>query len=409
MNPRNASPPARTGSRFSNPWTHAATTVTILAGLWVHDPLQGIGSGAVFALTGAAYLTLGTWGMHHIERRGTKRGLVAYFAAMGALFVSLVLQSHGYAWIAGMPLLSQAVLFGSAWTTPIASIAFLAAVALPLLPMPVGELLSVLVGLSAAVAFVVMFSLIARRELEWRERAEALSALLQRANEQLRAHALEVAELAAMRERNRMAREVHDGLGHYLTAIHIQLEAARALMASRSERVDDALSRAQKLTHQGLEDVRQSVAMLRAPATPPRALTELLERLVEPDGLATPCVLFERVGEERPLSESVQHALLRVTQEALTNVRRHASAKHIWIELSFLADEVVLGIRDDGGGIPRPGAGSNGSGFGLIGMRERLQLLGGRLDFGNHDGGGFRVTAKVPMAGAVPMTGAAPA
>src|SRR5690606_18104716 len=125
------------------------------------------------------------------------------------------------------------------------------------------ELAAATANTGAAILFVLAFSVMARRQVQWRLRAEALSALLQSANARLRDLALEAEELSAMRERNRVAREVHDGLGHYLTTIHVHLEAARALLARDLKRARQGIERAQLLARQGLQDVRESVGVLR--------------------------------------------------------------------------------------------------------------------------------------------------
>ena len=377
--------------RFGNRWSHSATAVATLAGLIPRDPPALTLQGGLFVLAGAAYLLLSTYGLHRTEDAGTRRALALYFAGTSLVFAWLLWRSQGQAWIAGMPLLSQIVLFGSLLRAAVAGVALLGALALLIQPVSAHVLFQTMGGIGAAIGFVLAFSVIARREIEWRLRSEELSARLQRANAQLETYAAEVAELSAERERTRLAREVHDGLGHYLTAIHVQLEAARALMTRDLTRSAEGMSRAQRLAHEGLEEVRQCVAWLRAPSKGLHSLSQVLADLSILDDPHAPRMRFEVRGTERTLPDSVQHALLRVAQEALTNVRRHAAARNIIMQLGFEAEAVLLSVRDDGIGSENPAGG-----FGLVGIRERVRLLGGRASFGNHPNGGFQLEVTVP-------------
>ncbi len=114
-----------------------------------------------------------------------------------------------------------------------------------------------------AVFFVVVFTHLRLNEKRAREEAERLTAELERANRQLAAYAMQVEEMATTQERNRLAREIHDNLGHYLTVVNVQIEAARAVLAANPARAQDALAKAQKLTREGLTAVRQSVSTWR--------------------------------------------------------------------------------------------------------------------------------------------------
>src|SRR5690606_21049267 len=212
----------------------------------------------------------------------------------------------------GLPLLSHIVLFTS-WRWAIVWSIAMVGVVLAAAP-PLTEWFRVGAGLGAAVTFVIAFSVIARREAEWRLRSEQLSESLATANQQLRAHAAGVAELSAIRERNRVAREVHDGLGHYLTTIHVQLEAARALLDKDVQRARQGVERAQLLAKQGLQDVRESVALLRHAETESAPLDQVLAAVVsgDDDDGVQPSVSLAVTGVRRHVSKTVQHALRRV-------------------------------------------------------------------------------------------------
>jgi signal transduction histidine kinase len=207
---------------------------------------------------------------------------------------------------------------------------------------------------TAAVVFVVVYVSVAAREREARQRVERLSA--------------EVAELAAANERNRLAREIHDTLGHYLTVIHVQLEAAKALMPAEPERGLTAINHAQALARDGLTAVRQSVKSLRE-GTRVEGIVEQLEALVASVREESFRATLEVEGTPRPVSVHVALAVHRTALEALTNVRRHASASRVEVLLAFLPHGLVrLRVHDDG-----RGSEVLDGGFGLTGIRERAE------------------------------------
>jgi signal transduction histidine kinase len=243
----------------------------------------------------------------------------------------------------------------------------------------------------AGVAFVVIFSVIALRERQARGQVEQLAAELEKANELLRRYAVQAEELATAKERNRLAREIHDSLGHYLTVVNVQLEAAQALLPSHPERALEPLRNAQSLTKDGLADVRRSVASLRASPLEDRPLPEALEGLVEEcraGGLLSSLVTS---GTPRPLPAQAELTFFRAAQEALTNVRRHARASRCDVVLDYQPSSVRLTVEDNGIG----DEGGSG-GFGLLGVRERAQLLGGEVTVETGKGGGFRLEVEIP-------------
>jgi signal transduction histidine kinase len=250
---------------------------------------------------------------------------------------------------------------------------------------------SVTVG--TAILFVAVFAQMRLNEQQARERAEQLTAELEKANVQLAAYATQAEELAMTQERNRLAREIHDSLGHTLTTVNVQIEAARVVMDSDPGRALDAMNKAQELTQKGLARVRESVAALRESPVRNRSLGEAIASLVQEtqsSGIITEC---EITGEPLALEHKVALALYRATQEGLTNVRRHARASRVDVRLDFQPDQARLEIRDNG-----VGASETNGGFGLLGIRERMQLLGGTLEIQTGAGKGFRLIATVPLA-----------
>jgi signal transduction histidine kinase len=238
---------------------------------------------------------------------------------------------------------------------------------------------------TAAVVFVVVYVGVAAREREARHRVERLS--------------VEVARLAAANERNRLAREIHDTLGHYLTVIHVQLEAARAIVRTDSDRGLLAINRAQALAKDGLTAVRQSVKALRED-TRVEGIAEQLASLVNAVRDETFVATFTAAGAPRPVSAAVALALHRTALEALTNVRRHAAAHRVDLTLTFRPDERVhLRVSDDGCGVDartvRQAQDADG-GYGLTGIRERAEQLGGTASYRTAPGQGFTLEVELP-------------
>jgi signal transduction histidine kinase len=297
-------------------------------------------------------------------------------------------------WLIGVPLAGFAVEGLSPRWRWVVYIALIAALILPI-GLRHGSWMGALVNIasvSAAVFFVVVFAQLRLNEQHAREYAEDLMVELEQANLQLAAYATQAEELAVTQERNRLAREIHDNLGHYLTTVNVQIEAAKVVMDSEPELALDALNKAQELAQKGLTRVRESVAALRESPVSNRPLSEAITSLVEETQSTGIVTEFKVTGRPQSLESKSALALYRAAQEGLTNVRRHASASRVDILLDFQIGEVRLEVKDNG-----MGAAETSGGFGLLGIRERIQLLGGRLEISTGVGKGFRLTAFVPV------------
>ncbi|GAA3257439.1 sensor histidine kinase [Dactylosporangium siamense] len=196
-------------------------------------------------------------------------------------------------------------------------------------------------------------------------------------------------ELATTQERNRVARDIHDGLGHYLTTVQMQIRAGRALLDRDPVRADEVLAQAEEQAREALSEVRRSVSALRAPRVPLGERVEQLAREASQSGLPTS---VEVSGASRRLAPDVEEALYRAAQEGLTNVRRHARAAHAHVLLDYGPTEVRMVVGDDGCGQP---AGASG-GFGLTGLRERVTGLGGAVALDSVPGKGSTLTVTAP-------------
>jgi signal transduction histidine kinase len=297
--------------------------------------------------------------------------------------------------LVGVPLIAFAVERLKPWPRVVVYVALAAAVVLPI-GLRFEPWSSTLVnGLTAIILilFVAAFADMRLKEQQARERAERLMAELEEANVQLAAYATQAEELAMTQERNRLAREIHDNLGHYLTIVNVQIEAAKVVMDSDPGRALDALNKAQELAQKGLTRVRESVAALRESPVSNRPLGEAVASLVQEAQSSGIVTEFKVAGEPLALENKVALALYRAAQEGLTNVRRHARASRVDVLLDFQPSEVRLEVRDNG-----VGAVETSGGFGLLGIRERMRLLGGRLEISTGAGKGFCLTASVPMS-----------
>jgi signal transduction histidine kinase len=232
-----------------------------------------------------------------------------------------------------------------------------------------------------------LLSLFARRLRESNQRAELLLAEL----EQTRAAQ---AQAAALGERQRLAREMHDVLAHSLSGLVLNLETARLLASHRGAHplVGDAIDRAHRLAKTGLEEARHAIGMLRDDALPgPERLAVLAAEFAGDTGV--PCTVAV-TGDRRDLGTDGRLTLYRVAQEALTNIRKHARADRVEVCLAYEPAGTRLTIEDfDACGERPPPA--DGTGYGLTGMTERAELLGGTLTAGPTDGG-FLVQLWVP-------------
>src|SRR5262245_3121941 len=209
----------------------------------------------------------------------------------------------------------------------------------------------------------------------------------------------EEARRQASEERLRMARELHDSLGHYLSLISVQSGVALSLNQELPEQVRTSLATVKQASKEALTELRSVLDILRQYGErAPRSPTETLARLGDLVSQAAASgleVRAETEGSVRPLPFGVDLAAYRIVQEALTNVVRHAGPATATVRVTYGEDDVTVQVDDDGGGRPgdpQPPA----SGKGIAGMRERVAALGGELDAGPRPEGGFRVRARFP-------------
>ena len=250
------------------------------------------------------------------------------------------------------------------------------------------------VAFSFAVLFTLVFSLLAVHSERSRNDVQRLAGELEAANHRLREYAVQAEELAVTRERNRIAREIHDSLGHYLTVVNVQIEAARALESSDPGQARAAIAKAQAFTQEGLQDIRHSLASLRASPLDNKSLSDALQELVSTSNGAGLPTEYELQGTPRQLTSPAELSLYRAVQEGLTNARKHSQAGWVRVILDFQAvGQTSVIVQDNGLGAALEKA---SGGFGLLGLRERAHLLGGTVRVESRPNAGFTLKLEVP-------------
>lgn len=254
-------------------------------------------------------------------------------------------------------------------------------------------------------AFVMVFgplvAHIIRKDDENRRRTETLLSDLEVSHIKLQAYTEQVAELAAAEERNRLARDIHDSLGHYLTAVNIQLEKALLYQERNPAEATQAIRDAKQAAADALRDVRHSVGALRD-SNERFSLVDSLEKLIQEingDNLSINMTIH---GEEADYPRSTLTALYRAAQEGLTNIQKHAQARHVELTIDLGMREAQLVLRDDGQGFDPKILHQPKSlpqlGFGLRGIQERLDLVRGQLMLQSSPRKGTVLSVVVPKA-----------
>ncbi|HEU0042346.1 MAG TPA: sensor histidine kinase, partial [Jiangellaceae bacterium] len=225
------------------------------------------------------------------------------------------------------------------------------------------------------------------------------------------ADALERAELAERtrdeeararvdEERLRIAREVHDTVAHAIAIINVQSGVTAHLLDKRPERTREALESIEQTSSQALHEMRSILGVLRDTndGRVPHPGLGQIDELIATSSHAGLDIKLESAPPTAALPSAVDSAAYRILQESLTNVIRHVGSTRVSVGLDYGVDSLEVRVTNEGGQTPLNGARSAGPGRGIVGMRERCQLLGGDLDAGPLAGGGFAVTARLPFA-----------
>ncbi len=274
----------------------------------------------------------------------------------------------------------------------------------PVAAMPLGADIGWLI-VQGAMMLLVGYIIVQLVSIQREQRQELERAYKQqaRANLRLQRYAVALEELTISRERNRLARELHDTLAHSLSAVTVQLEAVRSVWNSNPVAAQDMLDRADETARRGLTEARRALQDLRASPLQDLglslALQELAKTAAERAGASLTLDLPAQSRES--LSPTVEQGVYRIAQETLENIVRHSEAKSIVFRLQQTRESLLLTISDDGLGIDRAvlreSRAATPDGLGLRGMQERAALIGGTLEITRQEGQGTLVHLKVPM------------
>ena len=346
---------------------------------------------------GIAYITVGIYGYAFVEKSEKTGYHLIYFFIQLLLAGAIVYlgKGVGYNAMVLLPLAGQSVMLMPRNWRLVVNLSVVATYMLALNPFSANNWTLVWSGLPVFLAgqfFIVVFTQMAVSEEQARGEVEKLVRELEAKNQQLREYALQVEELAVTKERNRLAREIHDGLGHYLTTIYMQIQAARAVSKTDPLKAQEAIATAQNLTQEALKDVRRSVSALRDMPGDSISLQEEIEKMLKNCEGAGLTPEMKVLGAPRTLSPQAVFTIYRAVQEGINNTCKHAHATRISVSLDYTQiSKVKLVIQDDG-----VGAEQVDGGFGLMGMRERIHMLNGDMSVNTKPGNGFRVEVSVP-------------
>ena len=243
-----------------------------------------------------------------------------------------------------------------------------------------------LFGLTLVFALLLINALLAERQ----SREE-----LEFAHQQLQQYALRIEDQATLQERNRIAREIHDGLGHTLAAQTIQLNNALLYWHSDENRALDFLKQAKQLGGDALLEVRRSISVLRSNPLQGQSLEGAIAKLLDDFQHTTGTHLTRKINLPLSLPPDVNTALYRIVQESLTNIVKHAHATEVTVDLHQHAGILHLAIVDNGEGFNPT---QNTTGFGLQGMKERATALGADFNLSSHPGKGCHISVSIPLS-----------
>ena len=214
---------------------------------------------------------------------------------------------------------------------------------------------------------------------------------LSAAHRRLREYALQVEDRATLQERNRLAREIHDSVGHYLTAQSIQLENTALFMAKDPTKANSHLVKARELGKEALSNIRTSVATLRNSAEPTISIAQLIADFKSHTNLQ----ICDRLNLPSPLPTEINITLFRIIQEALTNITKHSQATKVVINLESAERQILLSIQDNGIGFD---PNYNTTGFGLQSMAERTSALQGKFVIHSQGDRGTQIKVQIPLS-----------
>jgi signal transduction histidine kinase len=253
---------------------------------------------------------------------------------------------------------------------------------------PIARLFSALVRVAMLCGVPLLVSILAKRERQTMTE-------LEQAHRRLQRHAATVEQLAISRERNRMARDLHDTLAHTLAALTVHLGALLSLLRHDPQAAEEAAEQALEMARKGLEESRRAIQAQRDDPVVTLGLAGAMRAaLLSFQTRSGTQARLTVAGDEVETTDDEASTLYRILEEALANIERHAQAEHVAVRLASTDGEVTLQVSDDGVGFDP--AGVDEAGYGLLGMRERAEMVGARLEVSSRPGHGSEVWCALP-------------
>jgi signal transduction histidine kinase len=350
----------------------------------------------IMVLLGVTYITIGIYGYNFASRQRSFYWISIYFLVqiiIGSVIVFLG-KGAGFSAILLLPLAGHAVVLAPGYWLYLINISIVVGYswAIRQYSGTLENVWSSLPTILAGLIYIMVFTQMAIDEERSKREVERLVLELEDVNERLRSYASEVEQLTVIKERNRIAREIHDGLGHYLTTIHMQLLAANAIIDDDPHKAKDAIEKARSQSQIALIDVRRSVSTLRLDTNENISIKDALDRAIRPCDWIGIRSHLEIIGEEKILEEPLKSAIYRIVQETVNNTCKYANAENYYCILDFSSIEYLsLKINDDGIGMRE-----YKSGYGLQGLSERIDLLDGSFKIETSPENGFNIEIELP-------------
>lgn len=350
----------------------------------------------VMVLLGIVYITIGIYGFNFVSKSNRFDLKLLYFLIqipIGSLIVFLG-KGAGFSAILLLPLAGHAVFLAPGyWLYLINFLIVLGyAAAVKSYSGEYDPIWSTLPTILAGLIYIMVFTQMAIDEERSKKEVERLVIELEDANLKLRSYANEVEQLTVIKERNRIAREIHDGLGHYLTTIHMQLQASQAIIDEDKEKAKDSIEKARSQSQLALIDVRRSVSTLRYDLTENEDLKDALDRAIRPCDWIGIHSHLKINNAERELNSQIKSTIFRIVQETVNNTCKYSKAKNYFCDLDFSDDKIMhMTIHDDGLGMQ-----DVKTGYGLQGLKERIELLNGKINISTTSTNGFTIEIELP-------------
>jgi signal transduction histidine kinase len=350
----------------------------------------------IMVLLGIIYITIGIYGFNYVNKKRTFNWIVLYFfiqIPIGSVIVFLG-KGAGFTAILLLPLAGHAVFLAPGYWLYVVNIFIVIGYIFSVnsYSKDLNSVWSTLPTILAGLIYIMVFTQMAIDEERSKKEVERLVLELEDVNAKLRTYAEEVEQLTVIKERNRIAREIHDGLGHYLTTIHMQLQAAQVVIDEDKNKAKDSIEKARSQSQMALIDVRRSISTLRYDLTEKESINDALDRAIRPCDWIGIRSHLQILGEERNLDPSIKSTIFRIVQETVNNTCKYSKAENYFCNLDFSNDKIIsLQIYDDGLGMK-----DFKTGFGLQGLRERIELLEGNLSITTTQNSGFRIEIELP-------------